>query len=133
MTAIRRVTLAAAVALASVACEKNPAAPTVVYDRLSLDARYKAVTDMIGVPVCSTSLQCSSVAIGAKPCGGPWRYLVYSHGNVNEPELQRRTDDLFAFEREYNMRNGMASDCSVPRPPMPGCVDSMCVDLNIHR
>ncbi len=133
MTTIRRVAFAAAVALAPVACEKNPTAPTVVYDRLSLDARYKAVTEMIALPVCSASLQCSSIAIGAKPCGGPWRYLVYSPGNVNERELRRRTDDLFAFEREYNTRNGMASDCSVPRPPVPGCVDGMCVDLNLRR
>lgn len=133
MTTIRRVTLAAAVALAAVGCEKNPAAPTVVYDRPSLDARYKAITDMIGLPVCSTSLQCSSVAVGAKPCGAPRRYLVYSDVDVNERELRRRTADLFAFEREYNTRNGIVSDCIVPHPPTPGCVDTMCVDLNVYR
>ena len=133
MTLIRRVTLAAAVALAPAACERSPAAPTVVYDLSSLDARYKAVTDMIALPVCSTSLQCSSIAVGAKPCGGPWRYLVYSDVMVDERELQRRTADLFAFEREYNTRNGIVSDCSVPRQPTPGCVDSVCVDLNVYR
>jgi len=133
MITIRRVTFAVAIALAPVACERSPAAPTVVYDRPSLDARYKAITDMTAVPLCSTSLQCSSVALGAKPCGGPWRYLVYSDVNVNEPELQRRTAELFAFEREYNTRNGIVSDCSVPRQPTPGCVDSVCVDLNVYR
>lgn len=133
MITICRVMLAAAVALAPVACDDRPAAPTVVYDRPSLNAKYKAVMDMIALPVCSTSLQCSSVAAGAKPCGGPWRYLVYSTVNVNERELRRRIDDLFAFEREYNMRNGIASDCSVPRPPTPACVDGTCVDLNVRR
>ena len=133
MTTIRGVTLAAAIALALVACERSPAAPTVVYDRASLDARYKAITDMIALPVCSTSLQCSSVAVGAKPCGGPWRYLVYSDVMVDERALQRRTAELFAFEREYNRRNGIASDCSVPRQPTPGCVDGMCVDLDVYR
>jgi hypothetical protein len=133
MTRIRRVALAAAVALAPVACERSPAAPTVVYDRPSLDAKYKAVTDMIALPVCSTSLQCSSVAVGAKPCGGPRRYIVYSNVTVNEPELRRRAADLFAFEREYNTRNGMVSDCIGVGPPTPGCVDSMCVDLDVYR
>jgi hypothetical protein len=133
MTAIRRVTLAAAVALAVVACGSNPAAPTVVYDRASLDARYKAVTDMIAVPVCSRSLQCSSVALGSKPCGGPWRFLVYSQVNINEQELRRRADDLFAFEHEYNLRNGIVSDCVAARAPTPGCVDGMCVDLSVQR
>ena len=133
MTTIRRVTLAAAVALASVACERSPAAPTVVYDRASLEARYKAVTDMIAVQVCSTSLQCSSVAVGAKACGGPRRYLVYSDVKVNERELRRRTAELFAFELEYNRRNHIVSDCMSPQPPTPGCVDRMCVDLNVYR
>jgi hypothetical protein len=49
MTTIRRVTLAAAVA-GSRRLRKEPAAPTVVYDRPSLDARYKDVTDMIALP-----------------------------------------------------------------------------------
>ena len=133
MTTIRRVMLAAAVALAPVGCERSPAAPTVIYDRPSLDARYKVITDMIALPVCSTSMQCSSVALGAKPCGGPWRYLVYSDVNVNEPELQRRTAELFAFELEYNRRNGIASDCMWVGPPRPGCVDNVCVDLNLYR
>ena len=133
MTTIRRVTLAAVVALAPVACERSPAAPTVVYDRASLDARYKAVTDMIAPPVCSTSLQCSSVALGAKPCGGPRRYLVYSDVKVNERELRRRTAELFAFELEYNRRNRLVSDCIGVGPPTPGCVDNMCVDLNVYR
>ena len=129
---IRRVTLAAAVALAPAACERSPAAPTVVYDRPSLDAMYKAVTDMIAEPVCSTSLQCSSVALGAKPCGGPWRYLVYSNVTVNERELQRRAAELFAFELEYNRRNRMVSDCIGIGRPTPGCVDSMCVNVDIR-
>jgi hypothetical protein len=133
MITIRRVTFAVAIALAPVACERSPAAPTVVYDRPSLDARYKAITDMIAVPVCSMPLQCSSVAVGAKPCGGPWRYLVYSDVMVDERELQRRAADLIAFEREYNRRNGIVSDCSVPHAPTPGCVDSVCVDLNVYR
>src|SRR5688572_32699237 len=119
MTTIRRVTLAATVALAPVACEKTPAAPTVVFDRPSLDARYKAVTDMIAEPVCSTSLQCSSVAVGAKACGGPRRYLVYSDVTVNERELRRRAAELFAFELEYNQRNLVVSDCMSPQPTTP--------------
>jgi len=85
------------------------------------------------VPVCSTSLQCSSVALGSKPCGGPWRHIVYSKVNVNEQELRRRADDLFAFEHEYNLRNGIVSDCLATRAPTPGCVDGMCVDLNVRR
>ncbi|MGH2399811.1 MAG: hypothetical protein ACRDF6_08180, partial [bacterium] len=120
--------LTAASALAG--CEQTAATPTVVYDRVTLNAKYQAVTDMVKMPVCSTSPQCSSVGIGAKPCGGPWRYLVYSKVNVNAQELQRRVDDLFAFEREYNRRNGIASDCSVARAATPGCVDGFCIDLN---
>lgn len=33
---------------------------------------------------------------------------------------------------EYNRRNLIVSDCIGARSPTPGCVDSMCVDLNIR-
>lgn len=130
MTGISRFTVAAGLVSAVAACDERPTGPTLVYDRATLDAKYQAVADMIRQPVCATSLQCSSIAIGAKPCGGPWRYATYSTVNVNERELRRRVGDLFAFEREYNIRNGIGSECSVPRAPNPGCVDGLCVDLN---
>lgn len=130
---VRRWLLIVAAIMSFVGCGDGPGTPTVVYDKPTLDAKYKAVSDLAAAPVCSATLQCSSIAIGAKPCGGPWRYLVYSRVNVNEEELRRRVDDLFAFEREYNMRNGVASDCSLAQPANPGCVDGMCVDLNARR
>lgn len=130
---MQRLVVALFVGLLVSACGDAPSTPTVVYNRPTLDAKYQAVTDMIALPVCATSLQCSSIAIGAKPCGGPWRYAVYSKGNVNERELQRRADDLLAFEREYNRRNNVVSDCSLARPATPACVEGFCVDLNARR
>jgi hypothetical protein len=122
--------LIVAALVSSSGCGDRPGTPTVVYDKPTLDAKYKAVTDLAAARACSATSQCASIAIGAKPCGGPWRYLVYSRVNVNETELRTRVDDLFAFEREYNMRNGVASDCSLAQPANPGCVDGICVDLN---
>jgi hypothetical protein len=119
--------------VSSSGCDEWPGTPSVVYDQPTLDAKYKAVTDLAALPVCSTSLQCSAIPIGAKACGGPARYLVYSRVNVNEQELRRRADDLFAFEREYNTRNGVVSDCSLAQPANPGCVDGVCIDLNARR
>ena len=115
------------------ACNDSPGSPSVVYDRPTLDAKYRAVTDLVGTPVCSATPQCTATPLGAKPCGGPWRYVVYSRQNVNEQELRRRVDELYAFEREYNVRNGVASDCSLAQAPNPGCVDARCVDLGAAR
>lgn len=126
--------VAAALSAPGAGCGGNGAGPTPVptpvYDRATLAARYDAIAQIVGVPACTTTPQCAAIPVGAKPCGGPWRYLVYSKANVNETELQRRAADLFAFEMEYNKRNGVASDCSLARTATPACVEGSCVDLN---
>jgi hypothetical protein len=133
MTLMLRLMLAMAVGLVLSGCDRSPGAPTGAYNRDTLDAKYQAISDTVKLPVCSTSQQCGSMGIGSKPCGGPWRYIVYSKVSVHEEELKRRVDELFAFEHEYNRHNGIVSDCSVARPAEPACVDGMCVDLNSPR
>lgn len=118
------------VAAALAGCGGSAVEPTPVYDRATLTAKYDAIAQVVGRPACATTPQCAAIPVGAKPCGGPWRYVVYSTVNVNETELRRRADDLFAFEMEYNRRNGIASDCSLARAATPACVEGVCVDLN---
>ena len=71
---------------------------------------------------------CASIAIGAKPCGGPWAYLVYSRSSVDERELERRVDEYTRFNRVVNDRWNLFSDCLVVLPPDVGCVSGRCVD-----
>lgn len=113
-----------------VACNRDLVGPSVSYDKETLNTKYQSIEALVSVRTCADSSACAQIGIGSKPCGGPWRYVVYSRSSVDESELQRRVEDLFAFEKEYNRLHGIGSDCSVAREARPACVRGACVDLN---
>ena len=99
-------------------------------DRARLDEMRQAILDLVADPVCEDPADCRFLGLGAKPCGGPWEYLVYSVATVDSVELAERVAEYNTFNAELNSRYGWASDCSVPPPPTPGCRDGRCVDLD---
>jgi hypothetical protein len=104
--------------------------PRLQYDRATLDMKYQAVNNLVQDLSCTDSSACASIGVGAKPCGGPWRYLVYSKATVNEKELTALVADLNAYEEGFNKQEGIISDCDLVREAQPGCIHQMCVDLN---
>ena len=99
-------------------------------DREDLDAYELQLIDMAGDGSCENEESCSTVAIGAKPCGGPWSYLVYCADNVDEEELLRMADEYAQMERDYNIANELSSDCSVEEEPMVALEDGVCVAVD---
>lgn len=67
---------------------------------------------MVGDASCDDVSACASMAFGAKPCGGPWEYLVYCTDSVNEDALQNLVDEYFELNQKYNAENGIVSDCA---------------------
>ena len=61
--------------------------------------------------------QCGAIAFGAKPCGGPWRYLHYSTKHVDETALAELVELYYYLDELYNQRHGNASDCMWVGPP----------------
>jgi hypothetical protein len=47
-------------------------------DTLNLDAMRESIAGQVGDAPCSSPTVCRTLAMGAKPCGGPREYLVYS-------------------------------------------------------
>ena len=82
-----------------------------------------------GDPLCSDSTECRFIAFGSKPCGGPWRYLIYSVSTVDTVELARRVAEYNEFEWVLNRRYARGSDCRIVSQPVLGCRDGRCVDL----
>lgn len=81
----------------------------------------------IGVPHASSTDQCRTIAFGSKPCGGPWRYLVYST-EVTDPEtLEKLVADYNALQAEINEENEVASDCMYVVDPGATLEDDICV------
>jgi hypothetical protein len=60
---------------------------------------------------------CRSMPIGAKPCGGPWSYIVYSVTSTNEAELRSLVASFNHYQARLNRKKGMMSTCDYVMPP----------------
>jgi hypothetical protein len=75
---------------------------------------------LVGTPSCSADSQCKTLALGARPCGGPEAYLAYSTARTPEAELHALAQTYQAERHAANTRAGMVSTC-LARPD-PGAV-----------
>lgn len=81
-------------------------------DRLRTEARQMARADG-----CATAGECRTAPMGAKPCGGPWEYLVYCSLTTDEPALRAHLERLRQFEDSLNRRYGRGSTCDMVLEP----------------
>jgi hypothetical protein len=84
----------------------------------SMDSLRAVVQGLVSEPTCDDVAQCRAMAFGAKPCGGPWSYLVYS---VTASAAYN------AREAEVNRQEGRVSDCRMVTAPAVECRDGTCV------
>ena len=89
-----------------------------------LEAR---IVYLIGDARCTDSTQCRAIAFGTKPCGGPWRYLVYSVASVDTLHLERLVRQYNAVNAAWNRSTGVASTCDIVGMPRVSSVDGRCV------
>jgi hypothetical protein len=82
----------------------------------------------IGTPSASELSQCKSIAFGAKPCGGPWSYLVYSTANTNETRLTELVSEFHQLDEKINKELGIASLCNHTQKPTVGLVGGVCTE-----
>jgi hypothetical protein len=102
---------------------------TIKDDKAALDAMRAKIVDFIGTPSCDGGADCRCVGAGAKPCGGPWEYLIYSIETVDEDSLEFDVSLYNELYRGFNRRYNLGSTCDVPARPDPGCVEGVCTDL----
>lgn len=98
-------------------------------DQTELEKMEAEVLELIGDATCSDVSECRYIAFGAKPCGGPWRYLVYSATSVDTIAVAEAVAAYNARNDQLNRRWGWISDCGVPPSPQLDCVDGRCVDV----
>lgn len=87
----------------------------------------EAVTREIGTPRCENRAQCGTMPFGAKPCGGPWSYLVYSRATTDTARLAAAVREYTVFQSGLNRRSGLVSDCRFTPRPAVDCVAGICV------
>ena len=99
-------------------------------DRRQLRNMRAAIDEMADGAECEDVEDCRFIGLGAKPCGGPWEYLVYSTTQTDAAALAEKVAEYNRFEDNMNSKYGYASDCSLPAEPRLACVEGRCVDLN---
>lgn len=80
------------------------------------------IEQLIGDAACRTDADCSTLAIGAKPCGGPERYLAWSRAVTDGRELAEWASAYSQARRAHHERSGLLSDCAVVPEPSVRCV-----------
>lgn len=92
-----------------------------------LEALRAQVKYIIGVPQASDPSQCRVVPFGAKPCGGPAQYLIYSTEVTDPNEIEPLITRYNEWSDIYNQREGLMSDCAIVPPISATVVDGVCV------
>lgn len=93
---------------------------TVGLDKAELKALYQDIVQMAGKAQATEVAQCRVVGVGAKACGGPQSYLVYSTLDGKETELLKKVERYNGLMRMQNEQQGLMSDCAMV--PEPGVV-----------
>ena len=97
-----------------------------VTDLARLKAMEENIDALIADAPCKGGDDCRAIAFGAKPCGGPWKYKVFSATAVDTTELKRLVKNYNDFNVVLNDRYGWLSDCSYVGEPDVGCVAGHC-------
>jgi len=82
---------------------------------------------------CSAIGECRSLPLGAKPCGGPWEYLIYSTTDTDTLKIEEKVNEHNEWNRVLNSRYGYISDCGIVGEPQLLCSKGKCVDGNKIR
>lgn len=78
---------------------------------------------------CNETTSCKYIALGSKPCGGPWSYLVYST-SIDEEMLILQVKQYNEKQADYNKKWGIFSDCMFVSPPKEvTCENNTCIAI----
>ncbi|CAF2328530.1 unnamed protein product [Rotaria sp. Silwood2] len=70
---------------------------------------------------CTTSSDCSTEPIGARACGGPNGYIVYSTISSYVEYIHSLAKLTTKLERQYNEENSIVSICILAKKPIAIC------------
>ncbi|MFC5550657.1 hypothetical protein [Massilia aerilata] len=86
-------------------------------------ARIRALA---GTPGCSSDAQCHSLPLGARACGGPESYLVWSSASTSQAEIQALGERYKEERRAANAASRRVSTCQFLMDPGAVCRAGTC-------
>ncbi|WP_442795867.1 hypothetical protein [Pelobium manganitolerans] len=85
-------------------------------DEKVLASLYAAIKSMSESVICSDGSEWRATALGAKACGGPTEYVLYSV-NIDTVAFLNKVQLYTQKQRDYNAKYGAISDCMFVSPP----------------
>lgn len=104
-------------------CGKEPGPAS---DAKRLGEMEQEILTLVQDKACGGERICGTLAFGVKPCGGPWKYLVYSLKAADLVVLRQKVNAYNELNGLLNMREGRSSDCALVQPPAVSCQDGQC-------
>lgn len=99
----------------------------------TMDSLRLEIQELVGQAQASSVDNCRAIPFGAKPCGGPWTYLVFSTEKTDSAGLADLVGRYNAIEARLNREEGRISDCQFVTPPSLRLVDGRCRAAGQHR
>ena len=87
----------------------------------------KQIKKEVGDAACDAPKQCETIAIGAKACGGPERYLAWSNKSSDGKALTALAQAQAEASRKLLQSDGMLSTCAIVTDPGATCQAGRCV------
>ena len=95
-------------------------------DKVALKELETEITKLIEDKTCENSGQCMYIAFGSKPCGGPYKYLIFSAAKTDTSLLRKKVFAYNTLQESINLKYKLVSDCSIPAVPVVSCVQGEC-------
>lgn len=84
---------------------------------LTIDEVAQLIEMEVGNAETDNLSSCKVLPIGAKPCGGPWGYLVYSEEASDTDKLKQLVDKYNELDEIRMKKEGLGSTCDVATEP----------------
>jgi hypothetical protein len=75
---------------------------------------------------CSGGDDCKVIGMGAKPCGGFSRYIIYALSKTDEKQLTDKITAYTNLEKELNIKYNRIGTCEALLPPTVDCLNGVC-------
>ncbi|MDZ7613171.1 MAG: hypothetical protein U5K51_05260 [Flavobacteriaceae bacterium] len=106
-------------------CSGSDDEPEVEVTLNELSQKEKEIDAFIAAGKCSPD-GCGFIAFGSKPCGGPWKYIVYPK-SIDIEKLTQMVNAYNEMQHQYNLQTNAVSDCMAVMPPEEvACVNGVC-------
>lgn len=110
-------------------CNSNDDNDNFEADLAELITMRTAIEDMANTSTCSDNSECLYIALGQKPCGGPWSYLIYST-SIDTSQLEEMVETFNTKQAAFNVKYDQVSDCAFVGPPSEViCENGTCVPV----